>query len=140
MSNDAETLFRLTQEEIRRKIEHYYRDEPGTTYGELLNHGTRDIIFASPGGWATVLHITQKQDCTFSVYTTDKGLHDITKFRRKRPLEDEALDLYCRLPFRMTDEGFSMTCVHSYLQHLAPLFVLFLQTLSAARKLRSLER
>lgn len=138
-TNDADTLFRLTQAEIREKVERYYRDEPGTTWGELINHNTRDIIFVSPRGWVTMLHITQEQDGTFSVYSTDKGLHDITKFRRERPLEAEAIDLYCSLPFRMTDEGFSMICTHDLLKHLAPLFVLFVQKIHAAQKLRNLE-
>lgn len=139
MNNDAETLFRLTQEEIRGKIARYYRDEPGTTWGELINHNTRDIIFASPRGWATSIHITQQQDDTFNVYSNDKGLHDITKFRRERPLEAEAIDLYCCLPFRMKEEGFSMICTHDMLKHLAPLFVLFVQKIHAAQKLRYLE-
>lgn len=139
MNANADTLFRLTQEKIRGKIARYYRDEPGTTWGELINHNTRDIIFASPRGWITTLHIAQQQDGTCLVYHADKGLHDITKFRRERQLEAEAIDLYSCLPFRMTDEGFEMICTHDLLEHLAPLFALFVQKIHAAQKLRNLE-
>lgn len=138
-TNDADTLFRLTQDEIRGKIARCYRDEPGTTWGELINHSTRDILFFLPGGSATTIKIETRQDGTFLVYANDQSPKDISTFKHDRPLEAEALDLYCRLPIEITERGFSMFCVHSYLQHLAPLFVLFLQTLSAARKLRNLE-
>lgn len=138
-NNDADTLFRLTQEEIRGKIARYYRDEPGTTWGDLRTYSTRDILFFLPGGSATSIEIETSQDGVFHVFAYDQSPKDITTFKHDRPLEAEALDLYCRLPIEITEKGFSMFCVHSYLQHLAPLFVLFLQTLSAARKLRNLE-
>lgn len=137
MNNDAETLFRLTLDEIREKIARNYRDEPG--WDERINHSTRDIMFFLPSGSATSISIETLQDGTFHVSAYASSPKDITTFKHARPLEAEALDLYCRLPIEITENGFSMFCVHRYLQHLAPLFVLFLQTLSAARKLRNLE-
>lgn len=138
-NNDADTLFRLTQDEIREAVDKLYDTKPDPWIDNPRGQKAFDVEIIAPMGWALPIHMLELQCGDILFCANDLDLREITSFRRGRPMEAEALDLFCNSPVRLSDKGLSMICPQCHLLTLAPLFVLVIQKIYAALKLRNLE-
>lgn len=136
IQDPCEPIFHQTQVETRETIMDFF-DDDDEDFWDTSSCGKSSFPLFLPSG-ADLLHIEKQPFGQYLICFNDSNAKEIRSFNIEAKFESEALNLYCCLPIEITENGFSIVCMHSKLARLVPLFVLFLQNFSAAIRLKEL--